>query len=85
MKTQTYTWFWVRTSLPKRVWNRCMEYKVKSEGGDMISYRLLDGDTTPEKVTDMESCMGSTIEKTSRPPHVLLFDFQIFTLEIGFE
>jgi hypothetical protein len=51
VKTKTFTWFWVRTSLPKRVWNRCMEYKVKNEYGDMVSYKLLDGSTTPEKVT----------------------------------
>jgi hypothetical protein len=46
----TYTWFWVRTSLPKRVWNRCMDYKVRNSNGEMVSYRLLDGDTIPEKV-----------------------------------
>jgi hypothetical protein len=51
VKKDTYTWFWVRTSLPKRVWHRCMEYKVKNENGDMVSYKLLDGNTTPEKVT----------------------------------
>ena len=50
MEKQTYTWYWVRTSLPKSVWNRCMEYKVMNENGDMVSYRLLDGNTTPEKV-----------------------------------
>ncbi|CAB4043402.1 Hypothetical predicted protein, partial [Paramuricea clavata] len=49
VKKDTYTWFWVRTSLPKRVWHRCMEYKVKNENGDMVSYKLLDGNTTPEK------------------------------------
>ena len=27
-----------------------MEYKVKQENGAMVSYRLLDGNTTPEKV-----------------------------------
>ena len=50
VKTHTYSWFWVRTSLPKRVWNRCMEYKVKNDKGEMVSYRLLDGNPTPEKV-----------------------------------
>ena len=55
VKKHTYTWFWVRTSLPKRVWNRCMEYKVKSEDGNMVSYRLMDGNTTPEKVTVMRN------------------------------
>jgi hypothetical protein len=28
-----------------------MEYKVKNENGDMVSYKLMDGNTTPEKVT----------------------------------
>jgi hypothetical protein len=28
-----------------------MEYNVKNENGDMVSYRLFDGNTTPEKVT----------------------------------
>jgi hypothetical protein len=27
-----------------------MEYKVKNENGEMVPYRLLDGNTTPEKV-----------------------------------
>ncbi|CAB4037073.1 Hypothetical predicted protein, partial [Paramuricea clavata] len=49
VKKNIYSWFWVRTSLPKSVWNRCMEYNVKNENGDMVSHRLFDGNTTPEK------------------------------------
>ncbi|XP_028397006.1 uncharacterized protein LOC114520857 isoform X2 [Dendronephthya gigantea] len=45
----SYTWFWVRTSLPKRVWRRCMEYQVANKDGVMISYRILDGNPMPEK------------------------------------
>lgn len=47
---QIYTWFWVRTSLPQKVWKRCMDYKVENENGDTIWYRLLDGSTIPKKV-----------------------------------
>ncbi len=27
-----------------------MDYKVKKDSGDIVSYRLLDGNTTPEEV-----------------------------------
>lgn len=45
-----YIWFWVRVSIPKKVWNKCMDYKVTTENGDIIWYKLLDGNPTPEKV-----------------------------------
>ena len=45
-----YSWFWVRSSIPKKVWNKCMDYKVTTENGDIIRYKLLGGNPTPEKV-----------------------------------
>ena len=45
-----YAWFWVRSSIPKKVWNKCMDYKVTTENGDTIWYKLLNGNPTPEKV-----------------------------------
>ncbi|CAB4037077.1 ---NA---, partial [Paramuricea clavata] len=45
-----YSWFWVRSSIPKKVWNKCMDYKVTTPSGDTVRYKLLDGNPTPEKV-----------------------------------
>ncbi|CAB4017887.1 Hypothetical predicted protein, partial [Paramuricea clavata] len=42
-----YTWFWVRSSLPKRVWNKCMEYKVTVAQGKVVWYKLYHGNTVP--------------------------------------
>ena len=36
-----YTWFWVRPSLPKRVWNKCMEYKVTVAPGKEVWYKYI--------------------------------------------
>ncbi|CAB4032105.1 Hypothetical predicted protein, partial [Paramuricea clavata] len=44
-----YSWFWVRSSIPKKVWNKCMDYKVTTPNGDTVRYKLLDGNPTPEK------------------------------------
>jgi hypothetical protein len=43
-------WFWVRSSIPKKVWNKCMDYKVTKENGDTDWYKLLNGNPTPKKV-----------------------------------
>ena len=42
-----YTWFWVRSSLPKKVWNKCMEYKVTVGQGKVVWYKLYNGNTVP--------------------------------------
>ncbi|CAB4007966.1 Hypothetical predicted protein [Paramuricea clavata] len=44
-----YTWFWVRSSLPKRVWNKCMEYKVTVAQGKVVWYKLYNGNSIPVK------------------------------------
>ena len=54
-----YAWFWVRSSSPKKVWNKCMDYKVTTENGDTIWYKLLDGNPTPEKVKWLKLYHGS--------------------------
>jgi hypothetical protein len=45
-----YSWFWVRSSIPKKVWKKCMDYKVTTPNGDTVRYKLLDRNPTPEKV-----------------------------------
>ena len=45
-----YTWVWVRSSLPKRIWNRCMEYQSQDGNGQLQWYTLVGDFTTPEKV-----------------------------------
>lgn len=45
-----YTWFWVRSSLPKRLWKKCMEYQVKRDDGKLISYKLVGHSVVPVEV-----------------------------------
>ena len=47
MVKNVYTWFWVRSSLPKRVWNKCMEYKVTVAPGKEVWYKLYHGNNVP--------------------------------------
>ncbi|CAB4034088.1 Hypothetical predicted protein, partial [Paramuricea clavata] len=44
-----YAWVWVRSRLPKRVWNRCMEYKSQDENGQFQWYTLIGDSAIPEK------------------------------------
>ncbi|XP_028403464.1 uncharacterized protein LOC114526145 [Dendronephthya gigantea] len=36
-------WFWVRSNPPRKVWEKCMEYKSEEESGDSAWYKL-EGD-----------------------------------------
>ncbi|CAB4004934.1 Hypothetical predicted protein [Paramuricea clavata] len=44
-----FTWFWVRSSLPKRLWKKCMDYQVKRDDGKLISYKLIGHGVVPVK------------------------------------
>ncbi|XP_028396090.1 uncharacterized protein LOC114520085 [Dendronephthya gigantea] len=44
-----FTWVWVRTSLPKHIWKRCMEYQKKDDSGQLQWYNLIGDSTIPEK------------------------------------
>ena len=46
----THTWFWVRSALPKRVWNKCMEYKITKANGIVDWYKLARGNVNPKEV-----------------------------------
>ena len=35
--------FWIRSSLPKRVWKQCMEFKEKNRAGKLEIWRVEDG------------------------------------------
>ena len=47
----TYTWFWVRSALPKRVWDKCMEYKITKANGDVVWNKLVGGNVNPKEVS----------------------------------
>jgi hypothetical protein len=49
VEKNVYTWFWVRSSLAKRLWNKCMEYKVTQANGEVVWYKL-EGSAVPLKV-----------------------------------
>ena len=44
-----YTWVWVRPSLPKQVWYKCMEYQSQDEHGQIQWYTLTGDSVTPEE------------------------------------
>ncbi|XP_046843366.1 uncharacterized protein LOC124437432 isoform X2 [Xenia sp. Carnegie-2017] len=44
-----YTWIWVRSNLPKRLWNKCMEYQSEDEFGQMQWYILKGDSAAPKK------------------------------------
>ncbi|CAB4029905.1 Hypothetical predicted protein, partial [Paramuricea clavata] len=33
-------WFWIRTSLPKRVWKKCMEFQERSSAGKLETWHV---------------------------------------------
>ena len=45
-----HVWFWVRTSLPKRVWKKCMEYEKVGEGGKIVKEHVDERTGVPKKV-----------------------------------
>ena len=45
-----FTWFWVRSSLPKRLWKKCMDYQVKRDDGKLIWYKLIGHSVIPVEV-----------------------------------
>ncbi|CAB4035578.1 Hypothetical predicted protein, partial [Paramuricea clavata] len=47
VKKNVYTWFWVRSSLPRRLWKKCMDYQVKIDDGKLISYKLIGHSVVP--------------------------------------
>ena len=48
--SNVFTWFWVRSALPKRVWDKCMEYKVVKDNGNIVWYKLLGENAVPTEV-----------------------------------
>ena len=42
-KDNITVWFWIRSSLPKRVWKRCMEFKEQNSIGKLETWRIEDG------------------------------------------
>lgn len=49
--TNVFTWFWVRSTVPKRVWDKCMDYKVAKDDGTSVWYKLLGGNVVPTEVS----------------------------------
>ena len=41
---------WIRTRMPKRVWKRCMEFKIKTEAGKLETYFIDRRTGTAHKV-----------------------------------
>ena len=43
------TWFWVRTSLSKKLWTKCIDYKIE-ENGTYVWYKLIGDSEIPIEV-----------------------------------
>ena len=50
MIKKAFVWFWVRTSMPKRVWKKCMEFKMKNADGKLEKYFIDPTTGTAHKV-----------------------------------
>jgi hypothetical protein len=48
---KVYVWYWIRTRLPKRLWKRCMEYKMKTKTGKFETYHIDKLTGTARKVS----------------------------------
>ena len=44
-------WFWVRLNPPRKVWEKCMEYKSENENGESAWYKLLGDRNIPVNVS----------------------------------
>ena len=65
-----FTWFWVRSSLPKKLWKKCMDYQVKRNDGKLISYKLIGHSVIPVEV---QRCMKMLI--------LLIYGFEILNFQ----
>ena len=45
-----FTWFWLRSSLPKRLWKKCVDYQVKRNDRKLIWYKLIGHSVIPVEV-----------------------------------
>ena len=50
MTKHASAWFWVRLNPPRKVWEKCMEYKSEDENGDSAWYKLVGERNIPVKV-----------------------------------
>ena len=37
---KAFVWFWVRTRMPTRLWERCMEFKVNKSSGKREKHHI---------------------------------------------
>ena len=37
---KAFVWFWVRTRMPTRLWERCMEFKVNNSAGKREKHHI---------------------------------------------
>ncbi len=49
---QVVTWVWIRSSLPKRVWRKCIDFTITNKNGKEEKYRLDEETGLREKVGD---------------------------------
>ncbi len=43
-------WFWIRTSLPKRAWKRCMEFRERNTAGKLETWHVSNEGGIAKKV-----------------------------------
>ena len=69
--TNVYTWFWVRSALPKSLWKKCMEYKVTKNSDEEVWYKLLGSSSVPTVVCVNLPIMSSNYITTVRSTSII--------------
>ncbi|CAB3988225.1 ---NA--- [Paramuricea clavata] len=64
-----FTWFWVRSSLPKIVWKKCMDYKLKRNDGKLTWYKFVRGSVVPIEIVVVPD--GTAAQKIPPVPGLL--------------
>ena len=75
-KDNIKVWFWIRSSLPKRVWKQCMEFKEKNNAGKLELWHVEDGvkrkvNGFPLKIRKIRLAYQTSVYK--RVTHLLVY------------
>ncbi len=54
MKKNVHTWIWIRSSIPKRAWRKCIEYTVTDKNGKKEIYSVDEETGTQRKVQNIQ-------------------------------
>ena len=70
----------MRSALPKRVWNKCMEYKITKANGDVAWFKLVGGNVNPKEVS---YTLGKILSLAVVIMYINIIFMFVFALEEG--